>query len=172
MSTDKMSTDKISDKTVSHQLTDAHDKFVHERTTNPSSGMRANELKSAQKTVDSHLGHLEITNDVKPARDDVRAPQSAAPEREAQVPLDSQPAWQKNMSNDLTHAWNSISDTASNALNAVEKHYQNPYGKGWDADWADLQSPAPIDRRVLDTFKAIYDGPKEVLDRLKEAMER
>ncbi len=172
MSAEKITTDKISDKTVPHQMTDAHDQFLHERTTNLTSGMRANELNSAQKTVDTHLGTLQITNDVKPARDDVRAPQAATSALEAQVPVDSRPAWQKNMSNDLTHAWNSISDTASNALNAVEKHYQNPYGKGWDADWADLQSPAPIDRRVLDTFKAIYDGPKEVLDRLKEAMDR
>jgi hypothetical protein len=143
-----MSTDKLSDSTTAAQPAAIHDTFVHERTSNLSVDATANALNTAQKTVDTQFGNPEITNQVQ----------------------STEPDWQQTLSNRINQDWASIVDIPKRVAYSVEEHYRNPYGNGFDADWADMNSTAPLDRRVLDTLKAMFDGPKEAFDRLNAAL--
>jgi hypothetical protein len=136
-----------------------------------------NTIAEYDKTLEGTIQHLpKLSIDGSPgdghefiAASDVQASQTSSPGEPIPQPS-SHADWQQTLSNSVTQAWTSISNIPHRTVNSIEEHYQNPYGKGFDADWADMNSAAPIDRRVLDTFKAIFDGPKEAFDRLNAAL--
>jgi hypothetical protein len=142
---------------------------------------------SARKSHDNgalsrnHSGPVDAGNpyrtDTKPAEGSDKAGTPAEPTHRQPDVHDAQPAayqpessWTQRMQSDLNQAAGMAQRSLSNVESAVQAHYTNPYGTGWNADWNDIASPSPIDRRVVDGFRAMYDGVHDLVQNLNRGL--